>query len=55
MASTLVIKDRTTDVAARLASGMLVHRVNRRCVPDTLDAAIGPRPGRGSGPRIIPR
>ena len=43
MASTLVVKGRTMDVVARLASSMLVHRVNRRRVPDTLDAAIGPR------------
>ena len=47
MASTLNVKGRTTDAAARQASGLPVHRVKQRRVPDTPDAAIRSRPWPG--------
>ena len=49
MASTLDLKRRTTDAAARRALGMPVCRVKRQRVPDTLDARNGPRPS----PRLL--
>ena len=47
MASTLNVKGRTTEAAARQASGRPLHRVKQRRVPDTLDAATRSRPWPG--------